>query len=119
MLPKYYNLYISIIDNLKLSNIKAKIMTAEWKRINNGEIEGRKFELLRYKSSGLKVITTQRKTESSPGASDGTSHLMPFVISAGDTIEIEAETPERLEIELQNDGDFSPNGAREISNLAR
>jgi hypothetical protein len=94
-------------------------MTEEWKRINNGEIEDRKFELLRYESGGLKVITTQKETESSPGASNGTSHLMPFVISAGDTIEIEAKTPDQLEIELQNDGSFSPNVAREISNLAR
>jgi hypothetical protein len=94
-------------------------MKEEWNEIYTGEIEGRKIELLQYESGDLKVITTQKETEISPGASDGTSHLMPSVISAGDTIEIEAKTPDQLEIELQNDGDFSPNGAREISNLAR
>lgn len=94
-------------------------MEERWNEIYTGEIEDRQVKLLQYESGGLKVITTQKKTEISPGSSDDTSHLMPFVISAGDIIEIEAETPDRLEIELRNDAGFSPNGAREISNLAR
>ena len=86
-------------------------MQNQWTKISAGEIEGRSFEIFRYGSGGLKVKTTQKQTVA--------SDVIPLVISAGDTIEIEAETPDGLEQELQNDGNFSASAAKKISDLAR
>jgi hypothetical protein len=94
-------------------------MEEKWNKIYNGVTEDRKVELLRCESGDLKVITTRKETEISPGYSDGNSHLMPFMTCEGDGLDIEAETPDQLEKELINDGGFSLNGAKEISNLAR
>jgi hypothetical protein len=86
-------------------------MTEEWNRIHTGEIEGRNFELLRHTSGELQVNTMQKEAVASSS--------ITLVISAGDPIEITGENPDELEINLQNDGDFTPNEARAISNLAR
>ena len=94
-------------------------MEEEGKEIYTGEIEGRKVELFRDESAKIKVMTTRGKTEAFPGFSDGNSHLMPFITCEGDPLEILGENPDDLEMNLQNGGNFTPNGAREISNLAR
>ena len=93
-------------------------MQDQWITIYNGEIEGRKVELLRYGSGELTVITTQKETEVSSGYSDGSTHILPYVISEGNVIHIDANTPDELESELQGVG-FSSNGAKQISNLAQ
>jgi hypothetical protein len=86
-------------------------MTEEWNKIHTGEIEGRKFELFRYTSGELQVNTMQKEAVASSS--------ITLVISTGDPIEIPGKNPDDLEMNLQNDGDFTPNGARVISNLAR
>jgi hypothetical protein len=92
-------------------------MKEQWNTIFSGEFEGRKVKLLRYESGELKVITTQKEAYMSEGYSEGSSHVMPFVISEGATIHVDAQNPDELERELQDNG-FSSDIAKEISNLA-
>ena len=89
-------------------------MSDVWTTIFSGEIEGRKVNLSRYSSVELKVTTTQKNTESTTGSSDGSTHVFPIVISEGDTIEIEANTPKELESELQQ-ASFSAQAAKQIT----
>lgn len=85
-----------------------------WTPIFSGVVEGRNVTLSRYSSGELRVTTMQKYTEATEASSDGTTHVFPIVISDGDTIEVDANTAQELENELQRVG-FSAQAAQQIA----
>ncbi len=88
-------------------------MNDAWTQIFSGVIEGRSVVLSRYSSGELRVTTTQKNTEATEMSSNGVTHIFPIVISEGDTIEVDANTAQELESELQQVG-FSAQAAQQI-----
>jgi len=92
-------------------------MNDVWTKIFSGEVEGRSVTLSRYSSGELRVTTTQKYTEAAEASSDGSTHVLPIVISKGDTIDVDANTAQELESELQQVG-FSAQAAQQIAEHA-
>ncbi len=88
-------------------------MNDVWTPIFSGIVEGRSVTLSRYSSGELRVTTTQQNTEATEAISDGVTHIFPVVISEGDTIEVDANTAQELENELQQVG-FSAQAVQQI-----
>jgi hypothetical protein len=89
-----------------------------WSPRFRGSIEGRVVVLSQYHSGELKVETTQLKTETTEGSFEPGSTVFPAVVSAGNSIVIEANTPDELVKELMACG-FSQSGALEIARHGR
>jgi hypothetical protein len=83
-----------------------------------GSIEGRRVVLSQYQTGELKVETTQIETVSTEGSYEPGATVFPVVISAGDPIDIHANTPDELVVELMAYG-FSGSGSREIARHGR
>jgi len=89
-----------------------------WTPLFEGSIDDRPVKLSKYHSGELRVKTEQLETESTEGSFEQGSRVFPVVISAGDPITIEANTPDQLIQELRVCG-FSEKGAKEIARLSR
>lgn len=85
-------------------------MNDVWIPIFSGVVERRHVTLSRYSSGELRVTTTQKYTEATEASSGGTTHVFSVVISGGDAIEVDANTAQELENELQQVG-FSAQAA--------
>lgn len=67
-----------------------------------------------YDEGGYKVTTTQKNDDDGSVAVDQTSTVIIPPSSAGTKIEIDAETLRELEADLVEDGEFTPEEAKEI-----
>lgn len=85
-----------------------------WSPRFKGTIDGRNVVLFQYHSGELKVETTQLETETTGASFEPGAMVFSSIISSGDKIVIEAETPDLLVRELMASG-FSESGSKEIA----
>ncbi len=89
-------------------------MEDTWEAIFDVVINGRDVKGETYCEGGYRVSTTQKSDyEGYIGGDTGSTIIIP-PSQAGTPIDIDAETLEELERTLVEDGEFSPDEAREI-----
>lgn len=92
---------------------------SRWKPIFSGTYEDRPVVLEEWDDGdgrSLRVVTNYGKDQL---LGDGIPDVIPAPVGANDTMHVEAATVEELEINLMQEGEFSPASARDIARHAR
>lgn len=92
---------------------------SRWNQLFKGTIENRPVTLEEWideEAHALRVVTNYGRDQL---LGDGIPDVIPAVVSSDEAMHVEATSAEDLEVQLVQDGEFSPVAAREIASHAR